>query len=538
MSLHDRPAPELLRSDPQTQRWLYVALTVPLVAAGYYGLAIIGTVLSVPPSGFAIIWPATAFLISVLLLMPPHSWWLYLLAIVPTHFHMAYSFQQAVAPLVVVLCQLTGNFSLAIVTTLVVQNKNTLPVGFDSFQSLLRFVLLGGLAVPAVMNALILALFLWVGWSSDFWLSWRQWMLASVFPTVTLTPLVVVALRRHLVGSKTLWASYAELTLLTIALFAVSILMFVWDPHVEYLPIVLLAPLPLLLWAAVRLGIGGTALSLLIFAGVISVSALVGRGPFNTSSPIEDVLLLQVFLITISIPLMLLAALVEERVETDEALRLSEQRMLMGLQEEQQRIADTLHGSTLQHLTAIALNLMTLRTGTSTHASTTKIVEDIEASLQEAVRELRSFSYALHPREIDRDGIAATLERYVDGFSRRTGLQVVIELTDILDALPPKLQEALLRIVQEALANVHRHAAASKVDIKFNRVRKRLHLIVADNGRGVAGDSHKHQTVHGVGIPGMRARVRQFGGEVHIRSRRGHTIVHAVVPIIGATSGD
>src|SRR5262245_2592884 len=100
---------------PATGGHLKIALSALLAAGGYYALAIVGTVLSVPPSGFAI-WPATAFLISVLLLTPPHLWLILLLAIVPTHFHMVYAFQHADVLVVVVICQLVGNFSLAVIT--------------------------------------------------------------------------------------------------------------------------------------------------------------------------------------------------------------------------------------------------------------------------------------------------------------------------------------------------------------------------------------------------------------------------------------
>ena len=84
------------------------AASVIAVAAGYYACAVVGTVLSVPPSGFAIIWPATAFLISVLLVVPSRMWWPHIAVVVLVHFHLA-TIYQAHAPFVVVLTQITGN---------------------------------------------------------------------------------------------------------------------------------------------------------------------------------------------------------------------------------------------------------------------------------------------------------------------------------------------------------------------------------------------------------------------------------------------
>jgi|KBSSwiStaDraftv2_1062776.scaffolds.fasta_scaffold02337_21 signal transduction histidine kinase len=515
----------------QTFRLLCAALKLLLTSAGYYALAVVGTALSVPPSGFAIIWPATAFLVSVLMLVPMRHWWLHLLAVIPAHFHMVYYFQNADLPLIVILTQLTGNFGLAIVTGIVVRTTSEQPLRFDNFRSLLKFILLAGVAVPAVVNALILCLHLRTGLTADFWLSWRQWMLASVFPTITIPPLVITAIHRHLVGRRAdLRRAYAELGLLTTVLLVVCVLVFAWDhPQPGYLPILLLPPLPLLLWAAVRLGVGGASLSLLIFAGSVSASALAGRGPFALSSPVEDVLSLQVFLTTISVPLVLLAALVEEQTHTADTLRLSEQRLLAL----QQRIAHELHDSTSQHLTAMALNLMALRIRAS--PDTTGIIDDIRSSLREATRELRSFSDLLHPVKAQGNGYHSTLQRCVDGFAMRTELRVKFRGIGTVNELPPAAQEVLQRIVQGALANVDRHASASRVTVKLSRLRQRLHLVIADDGKGVRKEhpptDDMEQPDFGVSIPGMKALARQLGGRLHIRSRSTGTMVHAVVPI-------
>ena len=127
--------------------------------------------LSVPPSGFAIVWPATAFLISILLLEPPRRWWLYAAAIVPAHFHLA-SILQPEAPFVVVLTQVGGNLLLAAATVAAVDRAMQKPRDFDSFRSVLMFVLVAGLAVPALVNALILSVHLATGWTDNFRQSW------------------------------------------------------------------------------------------------------------------------------------------------------------------------------------------------------------------------------------------------------------------------------------------------------------------------------------------------------------------------------
>ena len=222
------------------------------------------------------------------------------------------------------------------------------------------------------------------------------------------------------------------------------------------------------------------------------------------------------------------------RRQAERSLRESEERASTLQEEERQRIAQELHDSTAQHLAAIGLNLMMLKIDKSSDAERTRALEDMKLSLQEATRELRTFTYLLHPPGLQRDGLSRTLERYVEEFGRRTGLETTLEQDRGLDDLPLPLQRSILRIVQEALANVHRHASASSVSVGLQRWPKQLHLVISDDGRGIAeapadGDGEPFRL--GVGIQGMTARVEQFGGKVEIKSGSGGTTVHATLPV-------
>jgi signal transduction histidine kinase len=518
----------------QTTRLSRAALSMLLVSAVYYALAATGTALSVPPSRLAIIWPATAFLISVLILTPARRWPLYLLAIVPAHIHMATRFASADLPSVAIAYQLLGNFGLALVTALVVRPTVEPRLRLDTFQGLLPFIVLAGLAVPAAVAVLIFCLHFVTGRDLALWPPGWQWILAGVFPTITIPPLAVAAMRGNLLGhGTTLRRSYVELGLLSIALPVVCILVSGWGRlQLGHLPMLLLSVLPLLLWAAVRLGVGGTSIVLLVFAGTVSAAAASGPEPFVLHSPVADVVSLQLFLIAVSVPLVLLAALAEERTLAAAALTLTEQRLLTLQQEGQHRIAQELHDSTSQHLTAMALYLMILRRRAA--ADSIAVIDDIRASLKEATRHLRSFGYLLHPAEVHGDGLLSTLHRYVDGFAMRAELQAKVRATSTLSELPLPVQEGLLRIVQESLANVYRHASASFVTVKLSQIGHRLHLVIADDGKGIPcnlvtddGESRRF----GVGIPTMKACARHIGGRLEVRRRPKGMIVHAVIPI-------
>src|SRR5262245_37154863 len=212
-----------------------------------------------------------------------------------------------------------------------------------------------------------------------------------------------------------------------------------------------------------------------------------------------------------------------------EAKHLS-QRVLSIQDDERQRIAQDLHDSTSQHLAAIGLNLIALK-GAKGSCS---VLEDIENSLEEASKELRTFTYLLHPPALADDGLIGTLTRYVDGFRRRTSLLVTLRAQGSIEELSRLAQESILRVVQEALANVHRHADASCARVNLRRIGNWLHVVISDDGIGVRAATHLEQDgrlATGLGIAGMTARLRQLGGRLHIRSKPSGTIVHGIVPL-------
>jgi len=306
-----------------------IVQSVILFSAGYYVGGIVGLQFHFPPSGITVIWPSTAILLSALLLTPPRYWWMYLLAVVPAHLHLVISFQNPNPSVVVALCQVANNVVEAVLAALVVRHVIGAPPRFDSLHKMAAFILLVGIMTNAIACASAVSLFLLTGWAADFWLAWHQRVLAGTFPLITIPPLILLARTGQLVRSQhTPLRSYAELGLLTTGLLAVGVPVLGWDPQgLGNLPGLLLAPLPLLLWAAVRLGTGGLSLSLLVVAGIALANGYFGRGPFQTQSSAGNVLSLQIFLLAISIPLMLLAALVEERGRTEQSLRATEREL-------------------------------------------------------------------------------------------------------------------------------------------------------------------------------------------------------------------
>jgi PAS domain S-box-containing protein len=222
----------------------------------------------------------------------------------------------------------------------------------------------------------------------------------------------------------------------------------------------------------------------------------------------------------------------ERRWAEDEARQLS-QRLLTVQDEERRRIALELHDSTMQHLAAVSLNMMNLKARAAFDGKASKLYKDIEASLEEASRELRTFTYLLHPPELETDGLRSTMHRFVEGFAARTGLEVSLSISPRADEFPSDVQRSLLRVVQEALANVRRHASATHAAVTLGCGAGQIDLVVSDDGSGfkpLPTQARCGRPTAGVGIPGMTARLRQLGGELKIHSDATGTTLHGIIP--------
>jgi signal transduction histidine kinase len=158
------------------------------------------------------------------------------------------------------------------------------------------------------------------------------------------------------------------------------------------------------------------------------------------------------------------ADITQQKVLEQEATELTE-RLIKLQEDERQRIAQELHDSTMQQLVAVSLNLMSLRPTEGLSNEERRRWDETEGCLHEAMKEIRTFSYLMHPPALAVAGLNSTVREYVAGYSDRSKLAVKVRLSWKLDRLPVAKQRTLLRIIQEALANVHRHAAASFVRV-------------------------------------------------------------------------
>ncbi|MGD1081324.1 MAG: ATP-binding protein, partial [Candidatus Sulfotelmatobacter sp.] len=161
-------------------------------------------------------------------------------------------------------------------------------------------------------------------------------------------------------------------------------------------------------------------------------------------------------------------------------------------------------------------------------------IGQVNALVDDALREIRTTSYLLHPPLLDEVGIASAARWFVEGFAQRSGIQVTCEIAQGIERLTRDCELVLFRVLQESLTNVHRHAGASIASVRLWLDTDHLNLEVADNGSGISKERLTHLSrtggSAGVGIAGMRARVRELGGYLEIASDNTGTIVMAKVP--------
>jgi PAS domain S-box-containing protein len=230
---------------------------------------------------------------------------------------------------------------------------------------------------------------------------------------------------------------------------------------------------------------------------------------------------------------------ITERRRAEDEVRLLSAHLLRSQDEERLRIGRELHDATGQELVAVAMNLgLVQQRCAGRDISADNLLADSQAILEHCQRELRTLSYRLHPPVLDEVGLASAVQEYADGFSQRSGIQVTVDASPALGRLPPETERALFRVVQECLGNVRRHSGSPTAAIRIAREAAGVMLEVTDQGCGlvVRGDGTVAKV--GVGLAGMRERVRQLGGRFEIESTGRGTTVRAIVPAEAGTDED
>ena len=301
-------------------RWRTGAVPGPLaqmllVAVGYYAAARVGFAFTLQPDPISTLWPPNALLLATLLLAPARAWWWLLAAALPAHLLVEL---QSGVPKAMVLGWYVSNCSEALIGAALVRAFAPGPLRLDSLRKVGLFLLCAVLAAPLLSSFIDAALVRLIGWGeSEYWDLVQRRFASNVLAELTVGPLILT------------WAAFGvarlraatparcvEAALLFGGLFVACLVAFDL-PQIEIdaraVPALFYAPLPFLLWAAVRMGTTGTASAIALLAGTTIWGAVSGLGPFGDRMPEDTAREMQLFLIAASVPMLLLAVALEER---------------------------------------------------------------------------------------------------------------------------------------------------------------------------------------------------------------------------------
>jgi len=429
-----------------------------------------------------------------------------------------------------------GNTSSALVGGFLLQRVGRVNPSLDRLRDVMALLTLGALTSPifaAATGTTTLSLFHVKAWSGAG-TTLAVWWFGDAMGVLIAAPL---ALTVREAGSLVKRSTVAEV----IALFGGTVItaLLIFGRALGYSvrdDVLAFALFPFVLWAAIRFRLIGSSLACLLIAMIAVWGTAHGKGPFVSHTPVHNAVLLQFFLVVLSVTGLVLSAVISERTRAEFALRSLSGRLMRIQDDERRRLARELHDSSGQHLVALQMNLSALSKHVS-HADpeSSSLLRDCQQILNRVVKEIRTLSYLLHPPLLDEAGLNSALQWYVDGLAQRSALKIELHLAEDLGRLSQELETAIFRIVQECLTNIHRHASSLTARISLVASGDQIVLTVRDEGTGMRpellGDPAANPSSFGVGIRGISERVRELGGRIRIKNAMPGTIVKVVLPL-------
>jgi signal transduction histidine kinase len=482
-----------------------VAVPALLVALGYYLAARVGFAFTLQPHPISTLWPPNALLMAALLLTPVNWWWALLAAVLPAH--LLAELQSGVPP-AMVLGWYVSNCSEALIGAGLVRVFVPGALRLDSLRSAGMFLAWGAFVAPLASSFLDAGLVTLIGWGKGEYLELVRLRFASnVLANLTIVPVVVTCATYGLQRFRSQpLTRRAEAVLLLAGLIVASLVVFdlpLFDAN--FAPALFYAPLPFLLWAAMRLGVVGTAAALAVLVLVTIFGAVNGLGPFTGGSPQDTARDVQLFLIAVSVPMLLFAVALEERARSEreaheQRLQLTHLSRVAMLGEMSGGLAHELN----QPLTAILSNAQAAQALIANNemddAELLDILRDIVSAEQragEVILRLRALFKRgeTHFQRLDVNEVVGEVMSLAHGDLATRSIEATLQLAP---TLPPiqgdriQLQQVLLNLVMNASEAMAGNVSGErKLTVRTIGAGGKVHISVIDRGPGFPADMHE-----------------------------------------------
>lgn len=513
-------------------RFARVPLGACVIAAtlAYYLGARVGFLLQAPLVPQSVLWLPNAILLAVLIVSPPRTWPLFLVPSLAPQLLVGY---QSHAPLLSVTLLFLTNCADAIFGATVWRMISRDAVRVQSLRSMILFLIFGATLPTLLVSFADAAITIATHWGSDFWLAYITRARANVLTNVIFIPTALAVLGTDFKDLASQWRSrWAEGTLVLSGLLMTSLLAarsplgIAGSQALSYLPFVFVV------WCAVRFGVGMAGASILALTYIMTWTSVRGVG-MTVHNHMAIVPGLQFGLLALAVPILCLAAGVQEREQAARALAESQRALrqslakiqalaggLLGATErERSRIALELHDHVGQSLVALGLGLITLKRQLPNDQQLCGTISGLEQQARRVAEDVRLLSHELHPASLRFGRLVPAMQELCAHVGSGGSMRATFAAQPYELSVTDDVALCVYRVTQEALSNAVRHANAREAHVTLRAVGESLELDIEDNGLGFDGMASRMRG--GLGLTSMEERARLVGGTVRIETWRG-----------------
>jgi signal transduction histidine kinase len=515
---------------------VHTVLLLLLFSIGYLAACSYGFLFG--ENSAAPLWFPDSVLLCALLLAPIEKWWLFLAVAIPIRFVPGLHPQM---PFWALLGTSGNDIVKGVLSAYLLRRIARGPFNVTNIRMIAPYLGIAVFLVPMLSALGGAAVRHAQGFA--FWSSWNEWFIGDALASVVLTPALLY------------WSSghYRELRPRALEImfwscgFAVCLHYTFLHTYSDFLPIALYAPVPFLIWAAIRFGPIGASSALSLVA-LFSIVGVAGRNSnFSAAAHPQHLLFVQLFLAVLSVPVLFVAILMKER--SDVVLHLRESReilsenydrvrdlgakLIQAQEHERKRIALELHDDISQRLSMLSAGLDEYGTRLPAGMAREQVqLSSLKQGADEVADAIRELSHELHSSALHHLGLTKGLRGLCRTISERHHIVVDLQADEISD-LSNDLGLCLFRVAQEAINNAVKHSGANRIDVLLVRNPNSVRLVIKDKGVGF----NSTLPSNGLGLVGMRERLRIAGGTFTLTSSPGHgTMIEAVARTAAAMS--